>query len=113
MAADHRGLLARRALPIFAFAKPRRIDTVARDCLWFSPCFGHGFTLDGIFVYAVPAERPDPERRVANCVGRDTSSGWRIEKAHSRAQNDGVMALLMALERVEQPAEPVQLLGWL
>jgi hypothetical protein len=46
-------------------------------------------------------------------VAKDTARGWRIEKAHARAQNDAVMALLMALERVEQPAEKVELLGFI
>jgi hypothetical protein len=34
-------------------------------------------------------------------------------QGHSRAQNDVVVALLMALGRVEQLAQTVDLVGWL
>jgi phage terminase large subunit-like protein len=50
---------------------------------------------------------------VSNTVAKDTPRGWRIEKAHSRAQIDAVVALAMAVERAEMKPEPVRLLGWL
>jgi phage terminase large subunit-like protein len=56
---------------------------------------------------------PTLNRHVSNCVAKDTARAWRIEKAHSRAQNDAVMALAMAVERTEMKPEPVRLLGWL
>jgi phage terminase large subunit-like protein len=56
---------------------------------------------------------PTLNHHVANTVAKDTARGWRVEKAHSRAQIDAVVALAMAVERAEMKPEPVRLLGWL
>jgi hypothetical protein len=39
--------------------------------------------------------------------------GWRIDKPNARTNIDAIIALCMAVERAENPAEPVQLLGWI
>jgi phage terminase large subunit-like protein len=49
----------------------------------------------------------------ANTIARHSRRGWRIDKPNSRANNDGMIALCMALERAEHKPEPVALLGWL
>jgi len=50
---------------------------------------------------------------IANAIAKDTPRGWRIDKPHGRAQIDAVVALAMCVERAEQPAHKVELLGWL
>jgi phage terminase large subunit-like protein len=52
-------------------------------------------------------------RHIASAVARDSPRGWRLDKAHRRAQIDGVVALAMAVERAELRPESVSLLGWL
>jgi phage terminase large subunit-like protein len=49
---------------------------------------------------------------VANAVAKDSTRGWRIEKAHRTASIDAIIALALALERAEAKPEPVTLLGW-
>jgi hypothetical protein len=39
--------------------------------------------------------------------------GLRIDKARSRDQVDGAVALAMCVQRASAPARPVELLGWL
>jgi phage terminase large subunit-like protein len=55
---------------------------------------------------------PRLNAHVANAIAKDTPRGWRLDKAHRRAQIDGVVALAMAVERAEHRPAPVQLLGW-
>lgn len=43
---------------------------------------------------------------------RETRRGGRIDKAKGR-NNDGVVALLMALDRAEHKPVPARLPGWL
>jgi hypothetical protein len=54
-----------------------------------------------------------PHAHAANAVARDTRRGWRIDKADRNANVDGLVALMMCLERAEARPEPVRLLGWL
>jgi len=56
---------------------------------------------------------PDLNRHVASAIAKDSPRGWRVDKAYRTAQIDAVIAMAMALERVEQKPEPVRLLGWL
>jgi phage terminase large subunit-like protein len=49
---------------------------------------------------------------VEGSIALQTRRGWRVGKAKGR-NNDSVIAMLMALERVEHVPETVQLLGWI
>jgi len=56
----------------------------------------------------------DPElaKHAANAIARHSRRGWRIDKPNSRTHIDAVIALAMALDRLEDQPEPVRLLGW-
>jgi len=56
---------------------------------------------------------PALNQHVSNAIAKDTPRGWRIDKPRGRANIDALIALAMAVERAEQKAEPVRLLGWL
>ncbi len=57
---------------------------------------------------------PDLNRHLAAVVARQTERGPRLDKAKSRHEIDGAVALAMAIDRAEAPApEPARLLGWL
>jgi phage terminase large subunit-like protein len=49
----------------------------------------------------------------ANAIAKHSRRGWRLDKANPRDNMDAVIALCMALERVESKPEPVEVLGWL
>ena len=57
----------------------------------------------------------DPElaRHSANAVAKHSRRGWRIAKPDDRAHIDAIVALAMAVERMEHKPAPVELLGWL
>lgn len=57
----------------------------------------------------------DPElaKHAANTIARHSRRGWRIDKPNGRIHNDAVVALAMALDRLENKPEPVRLVGWL
>jgi phage terminase large subunit-like protein len=55
---------------------------------------------------------PALNRHVANAIAKETPRGWRLDKAHRTASIDALVALAMAVERADQRAEPVRLLGW-
>jgi hypothetical protein len=57
----------------------------------------------------------DPElaQHAANTIARHSRRGWRIDKPDPRTANDGVVALAMALDRLENRPEPTRLIGWL
>ncbi|MEJ7787885.1 MAG: terminase TerL endonuclease subunit [Solirubrobacteraceae bacterium] len=53
-------------------------------------------------------------QHAAHTVARHSRRGWRIDKAGPRDNMDAIVALCMALERVEQPAPaPARLVAWL
>jgi phage terminase large subunit-like protein len=61
---------------------------------------------------------PDDPRLNAHvhaAIARHSRRGWRIDRPSrgAGAQIDGVMALLMALDRSQHVEPPVRLLGWL
>jgi len=57
---------------------------------------------------------PELDRHMAAVVARQTERGPRLDKAKSRHQIDGAVALAMAIDRAEAPKpEPARLLGWL
>jgi phage terminase large subunit-like protein len=57
----------------------------------------------------------DPElaRHASDAIAKHSRRGWRIDKPNPRANIDAVIALCMAVERVEDKPAPVELLGWL
>jgi phage terminase large subunit-like protein len=57
----------------------------------------------------------DPEfaSHAAHTIARHSRRGWRVDKANPRDNMDAVVALCMALERVENKPAPVEVLGWL
>jgi phage terminase large subunit-like protein len=59
---------------------------------------------------------PDDERlnaHVAAAVARHGRRGWRIDKANRADKIDAVVALAMAVDRLENRPEPTRLIGWL
>jgi phage terminase large subunit-like protein len=52
-------------------------------------------------------------RHAADAIARHSRRGWRIDKPNARVHIDGIIALCMAVERAENPPQPVQLLGWI
>jgi len=71
-------------------------------------------------LYAVVVEgkltHPNDEvlnAHVANAIAKQTDRGWRLTKSHSEDQIDAAVALAMAVERVQEPAERTQLIGWI
>jgi phage terminase large subunit-like protein len=58
---------------------------------------------------------PDPKlaEHATNVIQRHSRRGWRLD-APSRSDNiDGIVALMMGLDRLEHRPEPVRLVGWL
>jgi hypothetical protein len=49
----------------------------------------------------------------ANATARHSRRGWRIDSPGRNVNVDGVVALCMALEAVENRAAPAELVGWL
>lgn len=57
-------------------------------------------------------DHPVLNEHVAGSAAVQSRRGWRVGKAKGR-NNDAVIALLMALDRIEHHPEPVKLLGWI
>lgn len=59
-------------------------------------------------------DHPELNQHVANAVAKQTPRGWRLDKSADGVQIDALVALMIAVERADQPAaEPARLLGWL
>lgn len=57
---------------------------------------------------------PTLNAHVANAVAKTTPRGWRLDKSSDGAQIDALVALMIAVERADQPAPPpAKLFGWL
>jgi hypothetical protein len=56
---------------------------------------------------------PELRRHAANAVARSKPRGWRIEAPDRSSNVDGVVALMMALDRFENQPQPARLVGWL
>jgi phage terminase large subunit-like protein len=56
---------------------------------------------------------PKLNAHVATAVARHGRRGWRIDAAHWQDKIDAVIALTMALDRLEHRPEPTRLVGWL
>jgi phage terminase large subunit-like protein len=57
----------------------------------------------------------DPELRAhaANAVAKHSRRGWRIDKPRKEIHIDAIIALCMALEQTQQPAQELEFVGWL
>ena len=58
-------------------------------------------------------DQPELAQHAADAIARHSRRGWRIDKPNSRIHIDAIIALCMALDRLENQPEPVRLLGWL
>ena len=56
---------------------------------------------------------PRLNAHVATAVARHGRRGWRIDKADRADKIDAVVALAMALDRLEDRPAPTRLVGWL
>jgi hypothetical protein len=59
------------------------------------------------------ARQPQLRAHAHAAIARHSRRGWRLDKSNRADNIDAVVALAMALERAEQPREPVRLLGWI
>jgi phage terminase large subunit-like protein len=56
---------------------------------------------------------PELAQHAAGAIAKHSRRGWRIDRPNPRVEIDGVTALLMALDRLENRPAPVELLGWI
>ncbi len=56
---------------------------------------------------------PDLARHASNAVASHSRRGWRVASPSRGVQVDGIVALCMLVQRVEDKPEPVKLLGWI
>lgn len=56
---------------------------------------------------------PKLNDHVAAAIARHGRRGWRIDKAARADKIDAVVALAMALDRLEDRPAPTRLVGWL
>jgi hypothetical protein len=56
---------------------------------------------------------PELRQHAANAIARHSRRGWRLDRASRGDTIDGIVALCMALDALEDQPAPVQLLGWL
>jgi phage terminase large subunit-like protein len=61
----------------------------------------------------VHPDDPQLNAHVAAAVARHGRRGWRIDKARRSDKIDAVVALAMALDRLEDRPQPTRLVGWL
>jgi hypothetical protein len=58
-------------------------------------------------------DEPELRRHAANAVARQKPRGWRIEAPDRSSNVDAIVALAMALDRLENRPTPTRLVGWL
>lgn len=59
-------------------------------------------------------DHPELNQHAANAVAKQTPRGWRLDKSGDGVQIDALVALMIAVERADQPTpEAPRLLGWL
>ena len=56
---------------------------------------------------------PRLNAHVAAAIARHVLRGWRIDKANRADKIDAVVAMAMALDRIENRSQPTRLVGWL
>jgi hypothetical protein len=49
----------------------------------------------------------------AGAIAKQSRRGWRIDRPNPRVEIDGITALLMALDRLENRPVPAELIGWI
>jgi phage terminase large subunit-like protein len=57
-------------------------------------------------------DHPELAQHAANTIARHGRRGWRIDKPNKETHVDGIVALCMALERLENAPPPAEFLGW-
>ena len=62
---------------------------------------------------ASPSDDPELAKHAADAIAKHSRRGWRIDKPTKRTHIDGLIALMMAIDRVENQPAPVQVIGWL
>ena len=55
---------------------------------------------------------PELAQHAAGAIAKQSRRGWRVDRLNPRVEIDGVTALMMALDRLENRPAPVELLGW-
>jgi hypothetical protein len=57
----------------------------------------------------------DPElaKHAADAIAKHSRRGWRLDKPTKRTHIDALIALTMALDRVENQPAPVEVIGWI
>ena len=56
---------------------------------------------------------PQLARHAPTRSRRHSRRAWGIDKPNARVHIDAIIALCMAVERADNPPEPVRLLGWI
>jgi phage terminase large subunit-like protein len=56
---------------------------------------------------------PELAQHAAGAIAKHSRRGWRIDRPNPRVEIDGITALLMALDRLENRPARVELLGWI
>ena len=58
-------------------------------------------------------DNPELARHAADCIARHSRRGWRLDKPGREVNIDAIIALCMALDRMEDQPTPVRLIGWI
>ena len=56
---------------------------------------------------------PELAQHAAGAIAKHSRRGWRIDRPNPRVEIDGITALMMAVDRLENRPAPVELIGWL
>lgn len=109
---DHVRHVARR--PTGRRARTRRADRVGVPANGYARHTGFGEAPFGDRrETARPADDPELAQHAANAIAQHSRRGWRISKPTKRTHIDGIIALMMSLDRLENQPKPVEVLGWL
>jgi phage terminase large subunit-like protein len=58
-------------------------------------------------------DSPELAQHAAGAIARHSRRGWRVDRPNPCVEIDGISALVMALDRLENRPAPLELLGWL
>lgn len=56
---------------------------------------------------------PELAQHAAGAIAKHSRRGWRIDRPNPRVEIDGITALMMCLDRLENRPAPVELIGWI
>ncbi len=56
---------------------------------------------------------PELAQHAAGTIAKQSRRGWRIDRPNPRTEIDGISALMMAVDRLENVPAPVELVGWI